>query len=99
MLPTTLRIDKNHPLPRHFQVRQILQERVTSGFWKAGEKIPAETDIAEALGVSKMTVNKAILALTAEGLFYREVGRGTFVAHAIHKTPPDDRPEGASSGQ
>lgn len=80
MLPTTARIIKGDPLPRHLQVRRILMEMVTAGIWRPGDKIPAETHIAETLGVSKMTVNKAILALTAEGFFVREIGRGTFLA-------------------
>ena len=99
MLPMTVRIDKNDPLPRHFQVRQILQDMVNSGLWKPGEKIPAETDIAESLGVSKMTVNKAILALTSEGLFYREVGRGTFVVPTAIKVSSGGRHTGMSAAQ
>src|SRR5581483_5957188 len=82
MLPTTARVHKTDPLPRHYQVRQILVEMIASGLWQPGDKIPAETDLARSLGVSKMTVNKAILALTAEGVLYREVGRGTFIAEA-----------------
>jgi DNA-binding LacI/PurR family transcriptional regulator len=80
MFDTSTRIDKNDPLPRHAQVQRILREMVTSGRLKPGDKIPAELQIADALGVSKMTVNKALLALTASGFFVREVGRGTFVA-------------------
>ncbi len=80
MFKMAARVDKQHPLPRHAQVQQILRDMVTSGRLKPGDKIPAEVEIAEALGVSKMTVNKALLALANEGVFIREVGRGTFVA-------------------
>jgi DNA-binding LacI/PurR family transcriptional regulator len=80
MFDTKFRVNKDDPLPRHAQVQRILREMVTSGQLKPGDKIPAELQIAEALGVSKMTVNKALLALAASGLFVREVGRGTFVA-------------------
>jgi DNA-binding LacI/PurR family transcriptional regulator len=80
MFSTELRIDKTDPLPRHAQVQRILRDLVVNGRLKPGDKIPAELQIADALGVSKMTVNKALLALTADGLFVREVGRGTFVA-------------------
>lgn len=74
-----VRVVRDGPLPRHLQVKQILRDLVQRGVWKAGDRIPAETEIASSLGVSKMTVNKAILALVEEGLFVREVGRGTFV--------------------
>ncbi len=80
MFDSVVRVDKRCPLPRHAQVKRILRDMVTGGRLKPGDKIPAEVEIAGRLGVSKMTVNKAILALTAEGFFTREVGRGTFVA-------------------
>ena len=57
VLPT---IDKKDPLPRHAQVQRILRDLVTSGALQPGDKIPAELHIAGALGVSKMTVNKAL---------------------------------------
>ncbi len=86
-------IDKKDPLPRHAQVQRILRDLITGGTLKPGDKIPAELQIADALGVSKMTVNKALLALTADGFFVREVGRGTFVAKrddSAALTPPED---------
>jgi LacI family transcriptional regulator len=91
-------VDKDDPLPRHVQVQRILHDMVTNGKLKPGDKIPAEVDIAQHLGVSKMTVNKALLALTASGLLIREVGRGTFVTHLEQRekrndstTPPPPR--------
>ncbi|MES2461655.1 MAG: GntR family transcriptional regulator [Armatimonadota bacterium] len=80
MFDAATKIDKQDSLPRHVQVQQVLRNMVSSGRLQPGDKIPAELHIADALGVSKMTVNKALLALTASGLFIREVGRGTFVA-------------------
>ena len=70
----------DEPAPRYKQVQAVLRELVQSGRLASGAKIAAETQIADVLGVSKMTVNKALLALAAEGVFVREVGRGTFVA-------------------
>lgn len=74
------RVDKTADTPRYTQVKAILRERVKSGYYKPGDKIPAELSLAESLGVSKMTVNKAVLSLAAAGVLVREVGRGTFVA-------------------
>jgi DNA-binding LacI/PurR family transcriptional regulator/DNA-binding transcriptional regulator YhcF (GntR family) len=80
MFDGAIKIDKQDSMPRHVQVQRVLRDMVKSGRLQPGDKIPAELHIADALGVSKMTVNKALLALTASGLFVREVGRGTFVA-------------------
>lgn len=76
--------------PRHLQVQRILRGKVQRGVWRPGDKLPAETDIADALGVSKMTANKAILVLVVEGLLVRRVGRGTFVAPAQPSAAGDD---------
>ena len=96
MFETIAKIDKFDSIPRHTQVQRVLHEMVRSGKLQPGDKIPAELHIADALGVSKMTVNKALLALTASGLFIREVGRGTFVAaNAVESIESADRPRSA----
>ena len=45
-----------------------------------GERLPPERDLADGLGVSRMTVRQALASLAARGLVERGVGRGTFVA-------------------
>lgn len=47
---------------------------------KPGDAIPPEREICKIQGVSRMTVNKAIMELVNDGILYREQGRGTFVA-------------------
>ena len=84
-------IPSDDPAPRYKQVQAVLRGLINSGKLTPGEKIAAETQIASALGVSKMTVNKALLALAAEGVFVREVGRGTFVARPDTHAPPKPR--------
>ena len=66
--------------PLYEQVREILLERVQSGYWAPGQVLPNEFEIADELGVSQGTVRKALGALAAEQLLVRRQGRGTFVA-------------------
>lgn len=73
-------INRRSALPRHAQIETYLRDLIVSGRLAPGERIPAEVEIARTLGVSRMTVNKAILALAREGLFQRDRGLGTFVA-------------------
>lgn len=73
---------KNSPLPAHKQVREKLLALIKSGELGPNAKLPSEPQIAERLGVSRMTANKAILSLVSEGWLVREKGRGTFVAPA-----------------
>lgn len=73
-------MDKRSALPRHAQIEAYIRGLIECGRLAPGERIPPETELARSLGVSRMTVNKAILALTRDGLFERERGLGTFVA-------------------
>lgn len=73
-------IYRNSPLPRYFQLKEILRERIRLGEWKPGDLIPSERELSEKYGISRMTARQAITDLVNEGLFYREQGKGTFVS-------------------
>src|SRR5690242_9285570 len=53
---------------------------IEEGLLKPGDLIPPERELCETQGISRMTVNKAIMALVNEGVLFREQGKGTFVA-------------------
>jgi GntR family transcriptional regulator len=72
-------IQRNSPVPRYYQLKEILQERVRSGEWQPGNLIPSERELSETYGISRMTARQAITDLVNEGIFYREQGKGTFV--------------------
>jgi len=73
-------IYRNSPLPRYYQLKEIIRERVRSGEWKPGDHIPSEREFSEKYGISRMTARQAITDLVNEELFYREQGKGTFVS-------------------
>jgi GntR family transcriptional regulator len=68
--------------PAWVQIEEQLADRIESGHVASGERLPAERDLALALGVSRMTVRQALASLAARGLVERGVGRGTFVRKA-----------------
>lgn len=70
------------PVARYEQVKDYVRTRVQSGEWGAGQRIPSENALVELVGVSRMTVNRAIRELTAEGMLTRLAAVGTFVAEA-----------------
>ena len=74
------KISRDNPVPLHYQLKEILQEMIENEDLKPGQSIPPEREICEIQGVSRMTVNKAIMSLVNEGLIYREQGKGTFVS-------------------
>jgi GntR family transcriptional regulator len=73
-------IDKDVPIPYHYQLRELLRGEIVSGRWVVDERLPSERELCEAFDLSRTTVREAIDALVNEGLLRREKGRGTFVA-------------------
>ncbi len=73
-------LDNGQPLPLFQQVKNYIAENIESGNWAPRSRIPSENDIVNELGVSRMTVHRAMRELTAEGLLVRLQGVGTFVA-------------------
>jgi GntR family transcriptional regulator len=70
---------KSGPLPRYYQLREIIRERIVSGDWAHGSLIPSEREMCERYGISRMTARQSITDLVNEGLLYREQGKGTYV--------------------
>jgi GntR family transcriptional regulator len=73
-------IDKNLPIPYHYQLRELLREEIASGRWEVGGRLPSERELCDAFNLSRTTIREAIDALVNEGLLRREKGRGTFIA-------------------
>ncbi|OLP62249.1 phage tail protein [Xaviernesmea oryzae] len=73
------------PGPLYRRLRQVLEQAVTAGPLSPGDALPPERDLAEAAGISRVTLRKALDELVRQGLFERRHGSGTFVAQL--KTP------------
>jgi GntR family transcriptional regulator len=67
------------PVPKHIQLRQILESLVTEEL-SPDAPIPSERELMVKYAVSRMTVREAIGQLVIEGRLYRVRGKGTFVA-------------------
>lgn len=67
-------------LPAYEQVKTFVKAQITSGVWQAGDTVPSESALQHQFGVSRMTVNRAVKELAAEGLVTRVRGSGTVVA-------------------
>jgi GntR family transcriptional regulator, histidine utilization repressor len=61
------------------QVKQYLRDGIAAGTWREGGRIPSEFALMETLGASRMTVHRALREMSAEGVFLRIQGVGTFV--------------------
>lgn len=68
------------PSALYQRVKQYISEQVQVGAWKSGERIPSEMMLVEQLGVSRVTVNRALRELADQGKLIRISGVGTFIA-------------------
>lgn len=78
-------LDRSNPTPLYQQLRRSMRDAIEQDRLSADDALPAERDIAIDLGVSRITVRKAIDGLVEEGLLDRRHGAGTFVASRIQK--------------
>ncbi|MEV0342560.1 histidine utilization repressor [Nocardia sp. NPDC050713] len=69
------------------RVKQLIASQIKGGRWRPGDQIPSENQLVNALGLSRMTINRALRDLTADGMLNRVMGVGTFVAQAKTASP------------
>lgn len=74
----------NADLPAYEQVKAWIRQHIASGEWKPGDPVPSEAALIGQFGVSRMTANRALRELAAEGLVTRVQGSGTRVAE-LHR--------------
>ena len=56
-------LDETNPTPLYLQLQRVIQDAVRAGKLKADEALPSERDLARQLGISRVTVRKAIAGL------------------------------------
>ena len=66
--------------PLYRQLECLLKEKIENGSVLAGSKLPTENELVTAYHVSRVTVRKALDALSQQGYLERRSGKGTFVA-------------------
>lgn len=63
----------------HTRILSDIKQRIVSGRWPPGHRIPFENDLAADYDCSRMTVNKAVSELARAGLIERRRKAGSFV--------------------
>lgn len=80
-------LDRRSPIPLYFQLSQQLEEAISSGVLKPGDRIDTEVEIAQRFGLSRPTVRQAIAELVNKGMLVRRRGIGTQVVHSQLRRP------------
>lgn len=68
------------PTPRYQQLKGFIAEQIASAALKPGDRLPSEQDLVRRFAVSRMTANRALNELQAQGVIVRVQGVGSFVA-------------------
>lgn len=80
----------DRPLPIYVQIANHYRDAILNGDLKAGERLPAVTEIAEVWGVAAGTAARALSQLQVEGAVYTSP-QGSFVADGdvIRRVPSE----------
>ena len=68
----------NGDSPAYLRIATTLADRVTSGVYSAGGRLPSQTELCREFGVSPMTLRRALTIVENRGLISGEKGRGMF---------------------
>lgn len=74
------------------QIADQLRGLLDSGEFGPGDRLPAERELADQLGISRPTVREALIALEVEGRIRIKVGSGIFVTDASEQKKRKDGP-------
>jgi GntR family transcriptional regulator len=77
------RLEENPHGPRSAVLARVIEEAIRTGTIGAGDALPAERTLCDALDVSRTTLRRAFDILTDAGLLDRRLGAGTFVSRLV----------------
>jgi len=76
-------IDRTSGVPLYLQIFDLLRNRILNGEWQPGDLLPAEPELMDYYGVSRITLRQAADLLEQHNLIRRQRGKGTFVTHSM----------------
>lgn len=74
-----MKIDKHSNIPMYSQLKDLIVNRIDSGKYPKGSKIPSENELCDEFLLSRPTVRQAVSELVTEGKLQILKGKGTFV--------------------
>ena len=69
----------SEPAPLYQRVKDHILGQIRAGALAAGARVPSENELVEHFRISRMTANRALRELSADGFLSRVPGVGTFV--------------------
>jgi DNA-binding GntR family transcriptional regulator len=75
-------LDRSGDIPLYRRIEKDLLTQILEGRLEPGQVIPAERELCDHYGVSRITVRRAIRELETSGYIQRRQGKGTFVSRS-----------------
>ena len=68
--------------PKYRQIYDSIKQSISAGEYRAGQRLPTESDLVKSHKTSRVTVNRALRELQLAGFISRKVGSGSYVSAA-----------------
>jgi len=73
-------IDFNSAIPFYYQLQIHIEDKIKSGSWKPGQKLPSEKSLCEHFNISRTVVRQTLSELASDNLIKTIKGKGSFVS-------------------
>jgi GntR family transcriptional regulator len=80
--PPQLGIRTDYPDPLWVQAAEAIRAQIASGSMRPGSRLPPERELCLRLGISRVTLRKALQTLVENGVLTPSHGRGWYIAGA-----------------
>jgi GntR family transcriptional regulator len=70
---------KEHGIPHFVHIHDSVQQMINEKNWEKGEKFGRVDDIAKTFGVTRFTVNRALMPFFESGILIRKRGHGLYI--------------------
>jgi len=70
-------IERSEPITT--KINQIIRDRVKTGTYRLGSRLPSELALAIEFGVSRSTLRNAVNSLVTDGVIIRKHGNGSYI--------------------
>ncbi len=72
-------VEKNSSEKAYEQVKRDLKSKISNGYYQNGDQLPTNMQLCEMYHVSRITINRALMELEADGCIEKVQGKGCFV--------------------
>jgi GntR family transcriptional regulator len=89
VLQSPAALDPTSRDPLWLQIAALIEAEVAGGVLTRGSRLPSERELCDRLGVSRVTLRRALSHLVEEGVLESSHGRGWYVTTGVLGEPPN----------